>query len=342
MKPELEPGSPLDPESDRLISGYLDASLFPEEHAALAVWLKQSPDNIHRFARAVLLDDRLRGELLSQAAVLPQPSPAGPAAVPARRRFRQVAAIVSAAAAAAVLAAVLWRGLGETPVSAAAVELNRLIAANSDPVDRTYQIVVDDASATSAAPRPDQAEHGRPPKPPLDGAILYVRRGDQFVLIRKTRDGLPFVTGSNGKTSWAVSPDGPVRVSSDLTRFNRDVPGHEHAMSLIHIDELLERLRTAYDVQLAPVERSASNPAPGQAQTRLLIAVKKRGYRGPRRVEITYATPSGRIRRLRFIDMPYGPDRLNLSLTLLDERARDAMFFDHESHHAPGREVAFE
>ncbi len=38
----------------------------------------------------------------------------------------------------------------------------------------------------------------------------------------------------------------------------------------------------------------------------------------------------------------YGPDRLTLQLTLLEERHLGAAFFDHSSHHSPERNVEFE
>lgn len=332
-------------EPNRLIGGYLDETLSPEEHAAFAHWLKQAPENARQFARAVLLHDRLRSELLTPAQMMPEARPALPVLAVGRphRRLRRVAVIAGVAASLVVLLAVLWNGLGDTPASAASVELNRIIAANAKPTDRTYQIVVEQvAPPQPRGERPEPPVPGRPPKPPMDGAMLHVRRGGQFVLVRTTRDGLPFVTGSNGQTSWAVRPDGPVRVSSDLARFNRDVPGHEHAMPLIYMKELLERLRAAYDVRLLPVERSDESIAPNEKPLRLLVAVKRRGDRGPGRVEITYAARTGRLRRLRFVDMPYGPDRLTLRLTLVDERNLDATFFDHESHHAPDRAIEFE
>ncbi len=82
-----------------------------------------------------------------------------------------------------------------------------------------------------------------------------------FVLQRKLDNEQQFVTGSNGKVSWAVRPDGAVRVSSDLTRFNRDVPGHEHDMPLSNLHDGLEQLQTAYDVQVLPEEQPRTRAA---------------------------------------------------------------------------------
>ncbi len=37
--------------------------------------------------------------------------------------------------------------------------------------------------------------------------------------------------------------------------------------------------------------------------------------------------------------MPYGPDRLDLHLTLVNEQALPVDFFDHTSHHASDRKL---
>jgi hypothetical protein len=239
---------------------------------------------------------------------------------------------------ATLVVAVIWNGLGESSAKAAMGELSRLIRTNSETIDRTYRIAVEEVSQPRRGGRDKSVEKQRPPKPPLDGATLHVRGGDQFVLVRRTADGRPFVTGCNGTMSWAVRPDGPVRFSADVTRFNRDVPGHEHSMPLNNIRDGLERLREAYDIRLLPVEvpDDASN---GNDATRLIVAVKKHGFRGPQRVEISYSVTSGLIRQIRFIEMPYGPERLTLRMSLVDQHPLGRDFFDHSSHHATDRVV---
>lgn len=345
--------------TQQLFHGYLDETLSPDEFAELEQWLKAAPENRREFARLVVLHDRLRNEQMASNAIAiasattlcwdaaapdndtsPVATTRSQSRQPIRQRFlsvrRQVMVASSIVAASLLLA--FWTTTLNRAASAAVIELNRIIMANAKMLDRTYRITVEEAvTPVRRQNEPKRPEDARPPKPPMDDAVLYVRGGGQFVLSRKTADGLPFVTGCNGQSSWAVRPDGPVRCSSDLDRFNHDVPGHEHAMPLINIEEGLERLRAAYDLQLLPVEMSDD-----QAELRLLVAVRKPKERGPRRVEITYAVSSGLIQQMRFVDMPYGPDRLTLRMTLVDEQALGAKFFDHQSHHNPEREVRFE
>ncbi len=331
----------------QLIDGYLDETLSSDKHELLNRWVKASPENAQQLAQATLLHDRLRSEHLALDAA-PEISRRALAPVldkstaASALRLSRWATSTAAIVAAMLLVAVLWKGFGESSASAAVVELNRIIAANAQPTDRTYQITLEEAVLPQRQrERSESPESNRPPKPPMEGAVLHVRGGGQFVLVRKTADGRPFLTGSNGRTSWAVRPDGPVRFSSDLTRFNRDLPGHEHSLPLSNIHDGLERLREAFDVQLLPVE-SGDETNIDDEPSRLIVAVKKRGVRGPKRVEVTYSVRSGLIRQMRFVEMPYGPERLTLRMTLVEEQSLGADFFDHQSHHDAGREVVEE
>jgi hypothetical protein len=340
-----------------LIDGYLDNVLTVEQHAELATWIKASPENAHRFASAAMLHDRLRNEMVisgERQGVGPPSRSAGDefagknAEKVTRRanalslagsvtRRRSMITLLSTAALICMAAFFFYKSFGDNAALAAAGELQRLIELNAQRMDRTYQITVEESVLPRRGRRGPSPEDGRPPKAPMDGATLYVRDGQQFVLSRITSAG-PFLTGSNGKVSWAVRPDGPVRYSTDLNRFNRDLPGHEHDMPLVNIHDGLERLRQAYDVQLLPVEDGeSSDPA-----TRLLIAVRHPRERGPRRVEISYEVESGLIRQMRFIEMPYGPESLTLRMTLLSEESLDDHFFDHEYHHDANRRVEVE
>jgi anti-sigma factor RsiW len=328
-------------DSQQLIHGYLDDTLSAEEHTAFEHWLQESPSHAQQFAAVAMLHDRLRSELaLSELGAATAPP------VEHTRRsspIRSIFALTTTACLLLLLVAFVWQGFVANPVSAASAELERIISATAQSSDRTYEIAVEEVAINRRSRERDaKPDRGRPPKPSLDGARLHVRGANQFVLERTTADGLPFVTGSNGQTSWAVRPDGPVRVSDDLTRFNRDVPGHEHAMPLNNIYDGLEQLRTAYDVQLLPIENGSDDVKANDGASRLLVAVKRRGVRGPTRVEITYSLQSGQIRQLRFIEMPYGPERLTLRVTLVEERDLGPMFFDHTAHHAPDRAVEFE
>lgn len=314
----------------RLVHGYFDETLSAEEHEALLTSIRADANCALEFARVAFVHDRLRNELTRSHNV---------DVVPLASKFQTIwsRSVVALATTCAVLVIgiVLWQL--EAHPAVAATELHRIIAASTQEKDHTYLISVEEVGTPDRVEK--LPERNRPPKPSIDGARLYVRRPNQFVLQRKLDNGQSFVTGSNGQMSWAVRPDGPVRVSSDLLEFSRDVPGHEHAMPLSNLHEGLQQLETAYDVQVMPVEDAEQRDSD---PSRLLVAVKKRGFRGPKRVEITYASSSGEIRQLRFIDMPYGPERLTIRVTLLADQPLAPEFFDHQAHHDPARTVEIE
>ncbi len=335
-----------------LMDGYLDDVLTPEQHQKLSAWINASPENARTFAAAAMLHDRMRNELIlsgerqgvspPSALVNSRRADALPLAFQTttmhrHRTVRSLVALLSTVSLIGVAVVLFWQSFGDNPASAAVYELERLIATNANTMDRTYRISVEETVVSSRVHGRRTPEDDRPPKAPLDDAMLYVRDGRQFVLERSTENGL-FVTGSNGKVSWAVRPDGPVRYSTDLSQFNRDLPGHEHEMPLVNIHDGLERLHLAYDVRLLPLEDSGG----AEPATRLLVAVRHRKERGPKRVEISYQVASGLIRQMRFIEMPYGPDLLTLRLTLLSEASLNERFFDHESHHEANRRVEAE
>ncbi|MFO0906365.1 MAG: hypothetical protein U0939_25390 [Pirellulales bacterium] len=330
------------------IDGYLDDSISPDEFVRLAEWVRASPEHAVVFARRAWLHDRLQVELrvaAERTSTGIDSSRAASTAMPSEviRRRRERRKWYAALSTVVVIVLVLLAGgrfAGENPAAAAAKELDRLIAANRSGMDREFLIVVDDAAGASGRKGREAASaEKRPPKAPLDGAHLTVRDAGRFVLRRQMPDGRPFITGANGVVSWAVRPDGPVRVSSDPTHFQRDVPGHEHAMSLANLDEMLQQLRSAYDVQLLPDDGGRPPGVASHESTRTLIAVRRRGQRGPRVVEADYVAQSRQIRALRFIEMPYGPDRLTIRLTLVGATQRPDQFYEHAAHHEADRIV---
>jgi len=331
----------------QLISGYCDESLTSDEERQLIDWINESQEHAQEFAKALLLHDRLRSEVGAMAATsqMAVPTPASLNSTRWNRWSRSLTGLVSAAVAAAIAFVVIWKGIGESPASAAIVELNRIIAASAQSFDRTFRIEVEGGGQEKqSAKRPRPTERGRPPKPPMNGAILHIRDGRQFVLVRTEFDGRPFVTGSNGKTSWAVRPDGPVRSSTDLKRFSHDLPGHEHSIPLFNIQEGLEGLLEAYNVTLQTFEGHRDARSSDGDPVQMIIADRKsKSYRGPSRVEIRYALQSGHIQQMRFVDMPYDKEpRLTLTMKLVEEQKLGPDFFDHDAHHAPDRRVEVE
>ncbi|MFN9720625.1 MAG: hypothetical protein ACK58L_18150 [Planctomycetota bacterium] len=328
------------------ISAYLDGTISDGDFASLNMWLKSSSENTRSFAAMVMLDDRLRSEFainLKDGSDHPDVRKLPPFTAPSARSdetasfggwngsrnrvLRSVLPLVSTALLAIIGAVVFLQSFGGNRVSAAVMELERLIEKSVVALDHTYRIRVETSASPPRTRRPNRGEERRPPKPPLNDAILYVREGGRFTLVRMTEQGR-FITGCNGHVSWMIDSSGFARTDSNPEHFNRDVPGHEHQLSLINIHDSLEHLKKSYDVQLLPEEPAAD----GDVETRLLVAIRHRKERGPRRVEITYEVTSGSIRQIRFIEMPYGPDLLNVEMTLTSVEPLSADFFEYAHH----------
>jgi hypothetical protein len=324
-----------------LINGYLDDLLTPEQHAALSEWIQSDVKHARQFAESIMLHDRLRGEF-SYPHDLPWMDEPVQKVQSRVYSLRSLSVLATAASVALIGFFLFWSNFGQSSVSAAMRELDRIIEMNVRFGDRSYQISVEKIlDPPRRGKQKSMAKEQRPPKVSLDRAIVHVRSGNQFVLIRKDSDGEPFITGSDGQTSWAVRSKGPVRVSHDLSRFNRDLPGHENAVPLTNIHEGLEHLRQTYDVQFLSTGPEEYQGRESEAY-RMLVAIKKPKQRGPQRVEIAYESNSGCIREMRFIQMPYGTDLLDLRMTLVEEKQLDEDFFDHHFHHTYDRMVEIE
>lgn len=329
------------------IWGYLDGLLAPAEQVQFEDWLRESSNHREEFARVALLHDRLRCLLGDASAAAKGPSVNGPSVWEAPRPERldpqtALGRLWAWTAALTVLAATLlvglslWQGIGARELLASNSDLQRVNNWSRRLESRSFRIHVladrPESDREQRARARDQSKLLAPPaKPPLDRALLHARGDDQFVLEREVPEEGVFLTGSDGMTGWAVSPQGAVRTSRDPNRFNRDVPGHEHQLPLNSLFANLDRVESAYRIQLFPGADAEDSSA--QRPTSLLVAQKKRGQRGPERIEVTYESNSGRILGMRIIEMPYGPRRLDLELKLEAEGTLAPEFFQYESHH---------
>ena len=333
----------MNPSDLDLIHRYLDGEITEAQMLQLEQSLARSIELRQEFVRISILDEKLSQQLSKTAPADPTPTPTptpSEAEIGLPKAPNQAASwssIVAMLASLALLLMALLIGSNRNQLNAAQ-ELHKILKSLALG-DRHYRVDVEQAVLPSKK-QPNkkqlqQHDERRPPKPSLEDAKLYVRGTDEFVLMRFLQDGTPFVTGSDGQVGWAIAPNGPVRVSQDKQRFNRDLPGHEHSIPLSNLSQGLTQIQKAYHVQIIP-----SSPGDaGDEQDAVLVATKKRGERGPSRIEIQYASNSGRIAQMRFIEMPYGPERLTLRLTLIDELTLPESFFHHSHHHSSDHQV---
>lgn len=321
--------TPLD--ADRLIHGYLDGTLSDEEAARLNDWAGADPAHARRLALALLQHDRLRNHFRALAQIAEAEARAHRARPAGRGRWRRLPV---AALAAAILAGVflLLDRIADPPLQAAEAQLDRLIEAADRPGVRTYRI----SAPAGREATPDALRTDGRPQPRIDGALLHVGPGGRYVLERKGPGDDVFLTGSDGRLAWSIPPDGPVRVSDDPTRFRGAVPGEQQDLPFLDLRSGLGQLREAYELDLGPA-------APGSSTRRLAGRKRSPEYRGPRLVTVDFDDATGVIRRMELDGLPRargGPRRLVLDLIAEDDPGPS--FFDHASHHDPGRRVVRE
>ena len=221
-------------------------------------------------------------------------------------------------------------------VSAANLAVERMIEAASRQIDRIYHIRVTDFGPQGAPPVVASDRLGR--KPGIDGAELFVRGPEQFVLIRTFGDGTKFVTGSDGEIGWAAPPTGHVHLSRDVRRFRRAVPGEHEEIPFLDLEAGLHALQRDFELTLAEKTDLAS----GRSR---LDAVKKPHVRGgPTEVQVWFDA-DGTAHRIRLVGLPgedgeAGPRTIVLELQPGRTVAVD--FFRHESHHAADRPLDWE
>jgi hypothetical protein len=328
-----------------LIDAYLDDMLSAEDLQRVNALVKTDPTFAQQLARASLLHDRLRTEV---ALIDVNESGRGPISVAATsptalstatsRRSWVFAALITTAAV-LVIGFVLHEGGGVSPASAAGIALDRIIEAAQQQIDRVYRIRITDYGP--GGPRPQAAADRRGIKPNVDGAELYVRGADQFVLIRRFADGSPFITGSDGEIGWAVPPTGHVHLSRDVRRFRRAVPGERDAIPFLDLEASLEELRRDYDLEL--VERNAG--ATGAEGWSRLDARKHPHVRGGAEYVQIWFDAAGTAHRIAMQGLLQGepdgrPQAVKLELMMNREVPPD--FFHHDAHHAPDRPLAWE
>jgi tellurite resistance protein len=317
-----------------LVHRYLDSDLNDEELQRLESALTSSSELRKAFVQVALIHEKLSQELAPTAfgSSLPELNREESEAKGSQRlrRYGQWRSAIVFLATSVLLMVGLFMVFNRNQLSASQ-EITRLIQSLSSG-DKLYSIDVEQIALPSQK-QLDRYDSSRPPKPSLEGAKLFLRGADQFVLKRYLGDDSVFITGSDGQISWAIAPDGPIRISKDVHEFNRDLPGHEHSIPLANLTQGLTQVQKAYAIQMVPVSSSGQL----EDQESMLIATKKRGQRGPKRIEMQYEVETGRIVQIRFIEMPYGPERLTVRLTLIDENDLPLDFFRYSYHQTKDR-----
>lgn len=276
---------------------------------------------------------RIDSESDSKTATLARPS-----GTDGRRRFAILTSALTIAAAVLVVFVVLGP---RQNVSAAMASLEKVLEAAAKPFDRTYLVHVVEEYPHDKRPKNLSREAwGRESKQQIDGATLFVRGANQYVLTVMLPSGEKRTSGCDGEVSWAFREDGPVLVSTDLSRFRGGVPGQQQDIPFMNIHAHISRLRSGYEVDLTDEQEFVPN---GTQLSQLVGVRKSRDVRGPKQIEIWFDADNGTVHRMLLDGLPRGHSGpKSVMLELEDETNLSPDFFSHDAHHEPGKRIRYE
>jgi hypothetical protein len=226
----------------------------------------------------------------------------------------------------------------QLPTNSAAAAVDRMIAAIDSAADRTYSITVRDMRPDSA---PGQPGPQTPERAGLDGATLYLRGSDKFVLFRRTPSGKTLVNGSDGQTRWMVRPNKPVVVSENPGAFRIPMPPELAEILSLDLKETLLHIRDHYRVTY--VEDAADNQNPVGSRRHLDARKLSRDIPGPKNIGLWADAQTGLLLRIEFTDIHLqgDPAPKRMTIDLVDQKPLPADWFTHQAHHAQDAEVGF-
>lgn len=266
-------------------------------------------------------------------------SNAGP---PRSLNTRSRLAIVTSALAIAAAVIVMFVVLGpQQRVSAAMASLERVVEAAMKPLDRTFRVSVVEEYSRDKRPRNlSKAAWDREAPEQIDGATIYVRGPNKYVMTVLLKTGITRTSGCDNKFSWAFREDGPVHVTTDLNRFRGGMPGNKQDMPFLNIHANLSQLRVGYDVELTDSKEFAAD----DTQLSQLTCVRKAAeVHGIKRVELWFDPENGAVHKMLLDGLPRGRGGpKSVTLELIDQSELGPGFFSHESHHEPERKVKSE
>lgn len=313
---------------DELTALVLHERASEPERTELALLLERSADARRRFVRHAILDGMLAdaGEGGAFAPdeerffrVLENPTSHG-----VKRPLRTMAPV------AALLVFVLG-GLGLLLPVGTASALERLRVALEQELDRTYRIeVLDTFVEDTDPPRVDRGRYSVGAH--LDGATLWLRGPQRFVLEQHLPNGETRTIGSDGREAWSVRGNGPVRVSFETGRFGGSVLEKRRELAFLDLRQQVLNLERSYALEW--VERADSDSLSRVRGTR---RSEVRG--GPRDIELWF-DDDGITHRMVLRRLPRGnggPRSVSIELVSCTPLPTD--FFQHHAHHEPNRPI---
>jgi outer membrane lipoprotein-sorting protein len=234
--------------------------------------------------------------------------------------------------------------LTSLPSNKAMATIDQMIAAIENAGDRTYSIIVRDQKTGRrewGSGRFDVERRNRQERAIFDGATLYLRGRDKYVLYRYTPSGQTVINGSGGQTNWLIRPRRPVLVSNNPEAFRIPMPEDLAGLLTLDFSDTLQQIRESYKIKYlgtVPVEQTQ------EASWAYLHATRQnRRFKGPRVIRIWAHPDTGLLRRIEFADITLqgDPEPKKLIFDLRDQKELAENWFTHIAHHSEDAEVDF-
>ena len=229
------------------------------------------------------------------------------------------------------------------PTNTAMAAIDQMIAAIDHAGDRTYSIIVEDNRIDNRPPRRDErhAEERREPgeRAGLDGATLYLRGSDKFVLYQQTPSGKTVISGSDGQTRWLIRPEKPVLVSNDPEAFRIPMPPELAAILSLDLKATLLHIRDHYKVKYL---EDVTDVQQHNGTWKYLDARKiSHDFPGPKNIEIWADSETGLLVRIEFADIHLedDPSPKRLIIELVDQTQQSDDWFTRQTHHPQDAKV---
>lgn len=300
-------------------------------HGLLADMGKRDEEQDRERIQSVM--QRIDSEAKTDSATL-----AAPRRLQGRRRFAILTSALAIAAAALVIFVVF-----DPPsrVSAAMASLEKVVESALRPIDRTYVVHLVEEYPRDQRPRNmSQEKWDRVAPEQIDGATIYVRGVNEYVMKVLLKTGVKRTSGCDGRLSWSFREDGPVHVSTNLHRFRGGMPGNQQDMPMVNIHANLTQLKIAYDVELLEEQETTHDNI---VLSQLSCVRKSTEIRGVKRVNVWFDAENGTVHKMLLDGLPRGRGGpKSVMLELIDQSELPPDFFSHDSHHEPGRRVKSE
>lgn len=220
-------------------------------------------------------------------------------------------------ASAAVIAIAVGAFMLSNNTRPALASVNQILTALKRPGDRTFRINVDPADT--------ELKHG------LNDATLYLRDGQQYLLVRLDHKGRELFDGYDGHRSWRIRAGVLVEAREGQGAGGIPMPRSMAELPFVDLQGTLESIQSDY-----VVERFDAVPLKDGGPTARHLFARRKSARTkePKSIEIWADPQSGTPQRIVFDDAKFqgSAEPRRLTFDLVSEAQLPSDWFGHAAH----------